>query len=140
MTGVQSCALPISVNENQNHGLSYSDSSDSRSNAAVLGGYQQPTAEQENFQPQDTITPANIEDTIAATDLHSTSEALNLLSHAAQLEAHGPPGHPYDAAPSMSPLQSRRSILENGSNGPLQYPLVDQGLLTTAQVSQLVAR
>jgi hypothetical protein len=128
------------VNDGQHHVLTYSDSSDSRSNAGALGSYQQPTAEQENFQRGDPISPANIEDTIAATDLHSTSEALNLLSHAAQLEAHGPPGHPYDTAPSMSPLQSRRSAMENGNNGPLQYPLEDQGLLTGAQVSQLIAR
>lgn len=86
------------------------------------------------------MTPANIEETIAATDLHSTSDALNLLSHAAHLEAHGPPGHPYDTAESMSPLQSRRNGIENALNGPLQYPLVTQGLLTAAQVSQLLAR
>ena len=85
-------------------------------------------------------TPANIDETIAATDLHSTSDALNLLSHAAQLEAHGPPGHPFDTAESMSPLQSRRNGVESVLDGPLQYPLVAQGMLTAAQVSQLVAR
>jgi hypothetical protein len=84
------------------------------------------------------VSPANIDDTIAATDLHSTSDALNLLSHAAQLEAHGPPGHPYDEV--MSPLQSRHNVIEIGDRGMLQYSLVDQGLLTVAQISQLIAR
>lgn len=120
--------------------MPYSDRPSSRSNA-VLGSFsQQPTAEQENFQQEDPISPANIDDTIAATDLHSTSDALNLLSHAAQLDAHGPPGHPFDTAASMSPLQSRRNGVDNVLNGPLQYPLVAQGLLTVAQISQLVAR
>lgn len=86
------------------------------------------------------MSPADIEDTFAATDLHSTSTALNLLSHAAQFRAHGPPGHPYESPRSMSPLQSRRSVMENGNYGPLRYPLVDQGLLTGAQVSLLVSR
>jgi hypothetical protein len=118
------------VNDAPHHVSPYSDSWDSRSNAGALGSYQQPTAEEENF------------DTIAATDLHSTSEALNLLSRAAQLQAHGPPGHPYETDPSMSPspLQGSRSIIENGNDSPLRYPLVDQGLLTRAQISQLVTR
>jgi hypothetical protein len=96
--------------------------------------------EQENFQSDDPISPANIEETIAATDLHSTSEALNLLTHAAQLDTHGTPSHQYGTAASMSPLHSRRTGGDNVLNGPLQYPLVAQGLLTAAQVSQLVAR
>jgi hypothetical protein len=128
------------VNDAQHRVVPYSDSSDSRSNAGALGSYPPPTADLEVFERDDPISPANIDDTIAATDLHSTSEALSLLSHAAQLQAYGPPGHPYERAPSMSPLQRRRSVMENGNNGPLRYPLVDQGLLTGAQVSQLVAR
>lgn len=97
-------------------------------------------AEQDSFQRKDPISPANIEETIAATDLHSTSEALNLLSHAAQLEAHGPSRHPYGTAASMSPLQTRPNGIGIVVDGSLQYPLVAQGLLTTAQVAQLVAR
>jgi hypothetical protein len=130
------------VNDAPHHVSPYSDSWDSRSNAGALGSYQQPTAEEENFERDDPISSANIEDTIAATDLHSTSEALNLLSRAAQLQAHGPPGHPYETDPSMSPspLQGSRSIIENGNDSPLRYPLVDQGLLTRAQISQLVTR
>lgn len=106
-----------------------------------MESHQQPTAEEENFERDDPISSSNIEDTIAATDLHSTSEALNLLSRAAQLQAHGPPGHPYETAPSISPspLHGSRAI-KNGNDSPLRYPLVDQGLLTGAQISQLVAR
>jgi hypothetical protein len=121
--------------------MPYSGSPESTSIAGGLGRFpQQTTADRDNFQTEDPITPATIEETIAATDLHSTSDALNLLSHAAHLEAHGPPGHPYDTPGSMSPLQSRRNGVENSLNGPLQYPLVSHGLLTAAQVSQLLAR
>lgn len=101
---------------------------------------QQSASDRESYQSEVPIAPANIDDTIAATDLHSTSDALNLLSHAAQLDAHGPPGHPYDTSSNMSPLQGRRNGADIVLNGELQYPLVAQGLLTTAQVSQLVAR
>ena len=129
--------LVPAASDAQHHVLSYSESSNSRSNAGVLRSKQQPTVEQEDFEREDAIYPANIEDTITATELHSTSEALSLLSHAAQLPS---PGHPYGTGQSMSPLQSGRSVMENSNNGPLQYPLVDEGLLTGAQVSQLVAR
>jgi hypothetical protein len=128
------------ISDGQHHGLQYPGSPEAGSNAALGSFSQQPIGDRDNFQSEDPLTPANIEETIAATDLHSTSDALNLLSHAAHLEAHGPPGHPYDTAEAMSPLQSRRNGVESVLDGQLLYPLVAQGLLTAAQVSQLVAR
>jgi hypothetical protein len=103
---------------------------------------QQPTAEQGRFAPQDAISPADIEDTIAATDLHSTSDALNLLSQGAQPDLHGAPcRRSYAAAGSvMSPVHSRHSVIHSAIDDSLDYPLVSQGLLVTAQVVQLVAR
>lgn len=122
------------VNDSQQHVLAHSE------HAVGLGGFQQPTADQDRFQRKDSISPANIEETIAASDLHSTSEALNLLSHAAQLEAHGLGGRLYGTAASISRLQTRLNGIDDVIDGSLQYPLVAQGLLTAAQVPQLVAR
>lgn len=95
------------------------------------------------------ISSPNIEDAIASTDLHSTSDALNLLSRAAELGAY------------ESPRDSQRMIGNSGKrkdgvnpnemvvegeegefevDGPLQYPLISQGLLTSFQVTELVKR
>ncbi|KAH9211155.1 hypothetical protein DL95DRAFT_437358 [Leptodontidium sp. 2 PMI_412] len=91
------------------------------------------------------ISSANIEETIASTDLHATSEALNMLSQAAQLDTYATPGqrsHTSDRPIVMSP-----EAVANGSAradqfppGQLQYALVSQGLLTAAQISRLITR
>lgn len=102
---------------------------------------QRPTAQHEAFPTRNPISPADIDDKIAATDLHSTSDALNLLSQAAQLDAHQPSRHSHAAAGSVIPsVHSRHTVVHNAIDDLLEYPLVPQGLLTTAQVVQLVAR
>lgn len=89
----------------------------------------------------------NIEETIAKTDLHQTSDALNLLSQAAELGgAHmGQDRGLRNAA--MSPGDNNMAELMNGddienfqSGGPLRYELVSRGCLTVPQIIDLVAR
>jgi len=93
---------------------------------------------------------ASIDETIAATDLHATSDALNMLSHAAQLDQYATPGqrsHTTDRPHSaVSPqdhvinVPSRDDGTDFIMNNTLQYKLVSQGLLTTNQILQLIAR
>lgn len=100
----------------------------------------------EHFRTEDPIT-GNIDEAIASTDLHTTSDALNMLSQAAQLETYSTPAqrsHTSDRphavlSPQDHPTHSSRHS-ESVSNKVLQYPLISQGHLTVAQVSQLVAR
>lgn len=93
---------------------------------------------------QSTIATPTIEETIASTELHATSEALNMLSHVAQLDAYATSGHPHPAEPlgvetAATPIHTIGSPRVE-SHGPLQYELVSRGLLTTSQVAQLVVR
>lgn len=121
----------------------------SRSNSYAAGipdhfSHQSPT-EREAYGQDGPITSANIEETIASTDLHATSEALNMLSQAAQLDTYATPGqrsHTSDRPIVMSP-----EAVANGSArsdqfppGQLQYALVSQGLLSVAQISRLIIR
>lgn len=92
--------------------------------------------QESSFTSEEPITAANIDDTIVSTDLHATSEALNMLSHAAQLDSYATrsqvPDRPI-ATPGNVPLIDR-------SRFEFQYPLIAKGLLTIDQVAQLVAR
>jgi hypothetical protein len=88
----------------------------------------------------ETVSGANIEETIAKADLHQTSDALNLLSQAAELGTH-------INVHRMNQPMSDNSIGGLGPegdahqfSGPLQYELVSRGQLTSAQVGDLVAR
>ncbi|KAG4433047.1 hypothetical protein IFR05_011465 [Cadophora sp. M221] len=91
------------------------------------------------------ISSANIEETIASTDLHATSEALNMLSQAAQLDTYATPGqrsHTSDRPIVMSPetVVNGSARVDQFPPGQLQYALVTQGLLTAAQISRLITR
>jgi hypothetical protein len=104
-------------------------------------------AEALNGMQSSPISSANIDETIASTELHATSEALNMLSHAAQLDSYATSGHPHVADPpnsGISPLnQSDNEASRNNAGfttGLLNYELVSRGLLTTSQVAHLVAR
>jgi hypothetical protein len=110
---------------------------------------QQSSPGREPFRTDDPIT-TNIDETIASTDLHATSDALNMLSQAAQLDTYSTPGqrssHTADRPAVLSPqnhptADSRHSDgATNVAHGSIQYPLVSQGLLTVSQIAQLVAR
>ncbi|KAE8441359.1 hypothetical protein EG329_005462 [Mollisiaceae sp. DMI_Dod_QoI] len=96
-----------------------------------------------SFTPEEHITAANIDETIVSTDLHATSEALNMLSQAAQLDTYATPArsHASDRAPVPSPGSHVRSRIDNIQQfDQIQYPLISRGLLTTDQVARLVAR
>jgi hypothetical protein len=88
---------------------------------------------------------ANIDETIASTDLHATSDALNMLSHAAQLDTYASPGQRSHAsgrlASVLTPGQGGVTPASNNvGSDPLQYTLIAQGLMTASQVIQLIAR
>jgi hypothetical protein len=96
------------------------------------------------------LSATSIEDTIASTDLHHTSDALNLLSQAAEnatqlVQSNRPRRNTHDVS-TMSRAAIRSTYLRdadvesNPALGILQYPLVSGGHLTTTQVAQLVAR
>jgi hypothetical protein len=105
---------------------------------SYAAGFSRP---ERSFTPEEPITGANIDETIVSTDLHATSEALNMLSHAAQLDSYITPSRPHvpDRLSVTSPGNLRTNL-----NLPrfeqMHYPLVAKGLLTIEQVSQLVAR
>ncbi|CAL3970837.1 unnamed protein product [Diplocarpon coronariae] len=95
------------------------------------------------------ITPVDVDETSASTDLHAISEALDILSHAAQLDACAKSGHgshtsdnPTSVIPpvSLASDAARLSRTDTLSPGPLQYPLGAQGLLTAAQISHPITR
>ncbi|KAI6716142.1 C6 transcription factor [Diplocarpon mali] len=104
----------------------------------------------ETFSAQDApITPVDVDETSASTDLHAISEALDILSHAAQLDACAKSGHgshtsdnPTSVIPpvSLASDAARLSRTDTLSPGPLQYPLGAQGLLTAAQISHPITR
>jgi hypothetical protein len=100
---------------------------------------------QDPFRQDGSIPAANIDETIASTDLHATSDALNMLSHAAQLDAYASPGQRSHAsgrlASILTPGQGGVTpVTNNVGNDTLQYALIAQGLLSTSQVIQLIAR
>lgn len=95
-----------------------------------------------SFTPEESITAANIDETIVSTDLHATSEALNMLSQAAQLDSYATPSRSHASdRPSGSPGNLVRSRNDKASQfDQMQYPLVTQGLLTVDQIARLIAR
>jgi hypothetical protein len=72
-----------------------------------------------------------------------------MLSQAAQLDTYATPGQRSHVSERMASVLTpdqrgvgavRGDLADNVVNGPLQYPLIAQGLLTSPQVIQLVAR
>lgn len=104
------------------------------------------TAQSGFDEPVSVLT--NIEETIAKTDLHQTSDALNLLSQAAELGgAHLGQDRGLRGNPVLSPGNNAMAGLMNSENvghfnagGPLQYDLVSRGCLTAGKIGDLVAR
>ncbi|KAL2062119.1 hypothetical protein VTL71DRAFT_6385 [Oculimacula yallundae] len=100
--------------------------------------------DRESYERDGPISAANFDDTIASTDLHATSDALNMLSQAAQLDSYSTPGqrsHISDRTAVMSPGVVSSSVrVDQFPPNKLQYALVSQGLLTVAQISQLISR
>lgn len=94
------------------------------------------------YTPEEQITTANIDETIVSTDLHATSEALNMLSQAAQLDTYATPARSHASdRPSAASPGNRRSRIDNiQQSDQMQYPLISRGLLTLDQVARLVAR
>jgi hypothetical protein len=97
------------------------------------------------FRQDGSIPEANIDETIASTDLHATSDALNMLSHVAQLDNYASPGQRSHAsgrlASVLTPGQGGVTPVTNsGGSDPSQYALIAQGLMSTSQVIQLIAR
>lgn len=88
------------------------------------------------------FVPTNIEETITSTDLHHTSDALNLLSQAAEglTNAGGQRLHSSISQGSGMTGSLRSDEIVQFPGSGLQYPLVSKGLLTAMQVSQLVVR
>ncbi|KAF8856184.1 hypothetical protein BDZ45DRAFT_654488 [Acephala macrosclerotiorum] len=95
-----------------------------------------------SYTPEEPITTANIDETIVSTDLHATSEALNMLSQAAQLDTYVTPArsHASDRPSAASPGNHRPRIDNTQQFDQMQYPLISRGLLTLDQVARLVAR
>jgi hypothetical protein len=109
-------------------------------------------------QPQDGVHDVQshrdndlvIESTFIATTLHNTSDALNFLSQAAENASHLPETHAQENAihnhyvsPSNRVIQSQTQSTPAdpySSHGVLPYHLVTSGLLTSAQVAELVIR
>ncbi|KUJ08162.1 uncharacterized protein LY89DRAFT_599883 [Mollisia scopiformis] len=107
---------------------------------SYAAGFSRP---ERSFSPEEPITAANIDETIVSTDLHATSEALNMLSQAAQLDSYATPSrsHVSERPSAASPGSHVRSRVDIASQfDQMQYPLVARGLLTTDQVARLVAR
>ena len=67
-----------------------------------------------------------------------------MLSHAAQLDTYASPGQRSHASGRLASVLTpgHGGVTPVGSIGsdPLQYPLIAQGLMTTSQVIQLIAR
>jgi hypothetical protein len=116
--------------------------------AGIQGSPPQSETPRDSFRSEVPISSSNIDETIASTELHATSEALNMLSHAAQLDSYATSGLPHAAEPPNAVVSPRnhavisppRAEAADFTNGVLQYELVSRGLLTTTQVAQLVAR
>jgi hypothetical protein len=114
--------------------------------AGIQGSFtEQSSPGRDPFRQDGSIPVASIDETIASTDLHATSDALNMLSHAAQLDTYASPGQRSHAsgrlASVLTPGQGVVSpAANNGGNDALQYALIAQGLLTAPQVIQLIAR
>jgi hypothetical protein len=96
------------------------------------------------FGQGDPISSANIDETIASTELHATSEALNMLSHVAQLDSYAASASHLDRQSNIVSPQnhgvSTANAMESPKCGALQYELVSRGLLTADEVARLVTR
>jgi len=132
---------PLAINDSRQNLLSsprgFSDS--------FAGSFPEQTSPGGDPYRQDgSIPAANIDETIASTDLHATSDALNMLSHAAQLDTYTSPGQRSHAsgrlASVLTPSQGGVTPVTSIGSDPLQYALIAQGLITTSQVIQLIAR
>lgn len=137
---------PLAINDNQQNPLS-SPRGFSDAFAGIQGNFpEQSSPGQDPFRQDGSIpAAANIDETIASTDLHATSDALNMLSHAAQLDTYASPGQRSHAsgrlASVLTPGQGGVTPASNNvGNDPLQYALIAQGLMTASQVIQLIAR
>jgi hypothetical protein len=111
----------------------------------IQGTFPEQLSPQDPFRQDGSIPAANIDETIASTDLHATSDALNMLSHAAQLDTYASPGQRSHAsgrlASVLTPGQGGVTpVTNNVGNDSLQYALIAQGLMSTSQVIQLIAR
>ncbi|RDW77497.1 hypothetical protein BP6252_05550 [Coleophoma cylindrospora] len=88
----------------------------------------------------------NIEDAIASTDLHSTSDALNLLSRAAEMGTYESPRDRQRMIDNIGKrIDGHEAVDEEDEeefevDRPFQYPLISQGLLTIFQVTELLKR
>ena len=113
-------------------------------NADAYAGSQENFARHPSPEFRPDVPISSIDETIAATDLHATSDALNMLSHAAQLDTYATPGQSSHTADrhiiSPEAPAGLSSVRADNLNGSLQYALVSQGLLTTPQILQLIAR
>lgn len=107
---------------------------------ANLGPELQPEEEDLDLsnQPTNISQTSNIEDTFASTDLHSTSDALNILSQIADSESND-----------MINGQTNSRVFagkygtgdfDAAESDLLDYPLVRSGLLTTPQIAKLLER
>ncbi len=136
---------PLAINDNQQNLLS-SSRGFSDAFAGIQGNFpEQSSSDQDSFRQDGSIPVANIDETITSTDLHATSDALNMLSHAAQLDTYASPGQRSHAsgrlASVLTPGQGGVTPASNNvGNDPLQYALIAQGLMTASQVIQLIAR
>ncbi|KAH8752075.1 hypothetical protein BGZ57DRAFT_99656 [Hyaloscypha finlandica] len=141
----KSINLPAINNDGQQNVLS-SPRGFSDSFAGIQGNFpEQSSPGQDPFRQDGSIPAANIDETIASTDLHATSDALNMLSHAAQLDTYASPGQRSHAsgrlASVLTPGQGGVTPASNNvGSDPLKYALIAQGLITASQVIQLIAR
>jgi hypothetical protein len=112
-----------------------------------LGDFGRSNSGQDVFH--ESISASNIEETIASTDLHQTSDALNLLSQAAELgtnildqslQGNSQGMNPITPGNNLADLGRSGGIIDFSNGGPLQYEVVARGLLTAGQVGDLVAR
>ena len=135
---------PLAINDNHQNLLS-SPRGFPESFAGIQGTFpEQRSPGRDPFRQDGSIPEANIDETIASTDLHATSDALNMLSHAAQLDTYASPGQRSHAsgrlASVLTPGQGGVTPVASIGSDQLQYALIAQGLMTTSQVIQLIAR
>lgn len=113
--------------------------------AGIQGTFPEQSSPQDPYRQDGSIPAANIDETIASTDLHATSDALNMLSHAAQLDTYASPAQRSHASGRLSSVLTPGQgggtpVTNNVGNDPSQYALIAQGLMSTSQVIQLIAR
>jgi len=96
----------------------------------------------EQISERGVFVPNNIEETLTSTDLHRTSDALNLLSQAAEGLTNASSQEVRNSISHRSGMTGnlRRDEIAQSSENGLQYALVSKGLLRTMDIYQLVAR